>query len=124
MIHIYPLLFSPLFLKTITLKNRIVMSPAGTNFATSQGQVTQRLLDHYEARAGGGVGLIIIERTSIHASGRTIFDQLGADDDNLVPGLESLSEAIGTHGAARILQLHHGGREANPNISGMQPFAP
>jgi 2,4-dienoyl-CoA reductase-like NADH-dependent reductase (Old Yellow Enzyme family) len=117
-------LFSPLMVKHLTLKNRICMSPLGTNFATARGEVTQRLLDHYEARARGGAGLVIVEGTWVHPSGKTFVNQLGAYDDSLIPGLETLARTIKAHGAVSILQLHHGGRQADPKISGSQPLAP
>ena len=117
-------LFAPLEIRHLTLKNRICMSPVSTNFSTPRGEVTPRLLDHYGARARGGAGLIIIEGTCVHLSGRAFVNQLGAYEDSFIPGLESLARTIRTNGAASIIQLHHGGRQANPKISGIQPLAP
>ena len=117
-------LFTPLTIKRLTLKNRICMSPVSTNFAGHSGEVTPRLLEHYEARARGGAGLIIIEGTSVHLNGKAFVNQLCAYDDRFIPGLESLAGAIRANGAASIIQLHHGGRQANPKVSGVQPLAP
>ena len=58
-------LFKPGSIGEMTLKNRIVMPPLGTNFALEDGQVSERLLDYYEARAKGGLGLVIVEVTCI-----------------------------------------------------------
>lgn len=57
----YPHLFSPLTINGMTLKNRIIMPPMGTNMATLNGEVSQEQLEYYELRAKGGTGLITIE---------------------------------------------------------------
>ncbi len=54
-------LFEPTSIGQMQLKNRIVMPPIGTRYAEEDGTVGQRTLDYYEARARGGVGLIIVE---------------------------------------------------------------
>ncbi|MFC2022390.1 hypothetical protein ACFLTR_04200, partial [Chloroflexota bacterium] len=57
-------LFSPGRIGTMEVKNRIVMSPMGTNYADAEGYVTERLKEHFEERAVGGAGLIIVEAVS------------------------------------------------------------
>ena len=52
-------LFEPIKIGTMELKNRIVMPPMGTNFASEEGFVTGRLVNHHVERAKGGVGLTI-----------------------------------------------------------------
>ena len=47
----YPHLFSPLTINGMTLKNRIIMPPIGTNMATINGEVSQEQLEYYELRA-------------------------------------------------------------------------
>lgn len=54
----YPLLFSPLKVGTQEVRNRVFMPPVSTNLA-DHGYVTDALIDHYTARAAGGVGLIV-----------------------------------------------------------------
>ncbi len=56
----YPMLFSPIKVGTQEVKNRVFMPPVSTNLA-DHGYVTDALVDHYTARAKGGVGLIITE---------------------------------------------------------------
>jgi 2,4-dienoyl-CoA reductase-like NADH-dependent reductase (Old Yellow Enzyme family) len=58
-------LFTPIRIRQMEVKNRIVMSPAATNLASSHGGVTPSLINHYSLRARGGVGLIITEDTTI-----------------------------------------------------------
>ena len=57
-------LFEPYTVKSMTLRNRIVMTPIGTNFAEHTGEVNERIIDYYKQRAKGGTGLITIEAVS------------------------------------------------------------
>ena len=57
-------LFTPVKIGSIEIKNRIAMSPICTNYSTEDGFVTNTLTSHYEERAKGGAGLIIIEATN------------------------------------------------------------
>ena len=63
-------LFDPIEIKGLTLKNRLVMPPMATGMALEDGEVTDRHLKHYAARARGGVGLIIIEHTYVVEEGK------------------------------------------------------
>lgn len=118
-------LFEPIKIGGMTIKNRIAMPAMGTGFATKEGLVTERLKDYYEARAKGGAGLVIVECTcvdfprGIHALYRLVID-----NDNTLPGLKGLAQAIKKHGARAIIQLNHAGRMAKSKIAGCQPVAP
>ena len=57
----YETLFSPLTVKGMTLKNRVVMMPMGTNFAQDTGGIAENHIHYYEQRAKGGTGLIVVE---------------------------------------------------------------
>src|SRR3972149_10022708 len=118
-------LFEPLPLGAIRLKNRLVMAPMGTHFPSPAGGVTERLLDYYEERARGGVGLIIIEATNVaFPQGSTLERQPRADDDRFLPGLEGLARRLHAHGVGVLLQLCHGGRVALSRPHGQVPVAP
>jgi len=115
------------------LRNRIVMAPMVTNLAYEDGSVSQCIKDYYEARAGGGVGLIIVGATCVEGSlGRSsrALRQLLIDDDKFVSGLSELAEVIHKHGAKAAIQLHHAGREGHagqeggPIQSHLPPVAP
>ena len=120
----YPLLFSPVNVGHLELKNRIVMAPMGTNLANRKGEVTDRLIDYYALRAKGGVGLIVVEGSSIHRSGHAYPFQLCAHSDDHIPGLTALTKAVHEEGSAILLQLHHGGRNTDMRVSGRTPLAP
>ncbi|MFH1483477.1 MAG: NAD(P)/FAD-dependent oxidoreductase [Chloroflexota bacterium] len=118
-------LFEPLPLGAIRLKNRLVMAPMGTNYASPTGEVTERLLDYYEERARGGVGLIIVEATCVASPlGVILQSQLRADDDRFLPGLEELARRLHAYGVGVLLQLCHGGRVARSRLYGEVPVAP
>ena len=81
-----PGLFDPMTIKGLTLKNRVVMPPMGTNLATPEGEVTDKHLARYVPIARAGVGLIIVEHTYVSWKGRYRATQLGVWHDKLVPG--------------------------------------
>ncbi|MFQ5996168.1 MAG: FAD-dependent oxidoreductase [Dehalococcoidales bacterium] len=117
-------LWEPFRIGSMELKNRIVMPPMVVRYAADDGYVTKRTKDYYEARARGGVALIIVEATYIHQRGRAFVNQLGISEDKLIPGMSELVQAVHRHGAKIAVQLHHGGREATSKLNGMQPVAP
>ncbi len=119
-----PGLFEPITIKGLVLKNRLVMPPMATNKAAEDGGVTDRHIEHYTARAKGGVGLIIIEHTYVSREGRLTQGQLGLYDDSLVPGLKGLVEAIHAEGTKVIVQLTHGGAKTRRDVTGEQPAGP
>ena len=109
----YPHLFSPLTINGMTIKNRIIMPPMGTNLASLNGEVTQEQIDYYELRARGGTGLITIENICIDfpfASNGTT--QLRIDNDQYIPRLFKLTETLHKHGACVSIQLNHAGASA------------
>ena len=107
------------------LKNRIVMSPMDTNFASPDGVVTERLTSYYSQRAKGGVGLIIVEATSPDCPrGNGFACELCIDSDRFIPGLNTLAEVIQDEGAKCAIQLEHAGRQTNRRITGgIQPVS-
>ncbi len=119
-------LLKPGQIGNLTVRNRIVLAPMCTGFSTIDGFVTERLIAYYEQRASGGAGMITVAAVCIdHPRGRTDPNQLGVSDDKFLPGLSDLAKAIKKHGAAAVLQLHHGGRySASDANSGFQPVAP
>lgn len=121
----YPHLFSPLTINGMTLKNRIIMPPMGTNMATLNGEVSQEQLEYYELRAKGGTGLITIENICIDfpfASNGTT--QLRIDNDQYIPRLFKLTETLHKHGACVSIQLNHAGASAYAyRLDGQTPLS-
>lgn len=118
-----PRLSDPLTVKGITLRNRIVMPPMQTQLATSRGEVTDKLVEHYTRRAVGP-GLIIVEHSYVVPEGKLTENQLGIYDDRFIEGLTRLVRSVHEKGTPIAIQINHAGRLASSKIIGMQPVAP
>ncbi len=117
-------LFKPINIGSMTLKNRIVLGAMVPNFATKEGFVTDRTKAYYANIAAGGLALIVTEAAYVSPEGKRPLYQIGVYDDGLIPGLTELANVIHKNGAKCALQLHHGGRESDSEITGIQPVAP
>lgn len=108
----YDLLFSPMKIGNMEVKNRIVMSPMCMGFGQFNGCPTERMIRYYEERARGGVGLIFTEITRINdLTGASSFGQLGLSHDYQIEPLRKMVDRIHSHGAKIMVQLHHPGRQ-------------
>lgn len=120
----YPLLFSPFTVREMTLWNRVVMPPMGTNFAPASGEMTPPHIRYYERRAMGGCGLIIVENANVSfPEGGNGTTQLRLDHDRLIPRFYELCEAVHRHGARIALQINHAGASARQSLTGAQPVS-
>ncbi len=106
-----PLLFTPLTLRDVTLKNRVVVAPMH-QYAAKQGFPTDWHLMNVGRFAVGGAGLVFVESTKVDRRGCGTVGDLGIWDDAFVPHFKRLSDFIKEHGAASALQLGHSGRKA------------
>lgn len=118
----YPHLFSPLRVGHLTLKNRIISSGHDTVMAEA-GRVTDRLIAYHEARAKGGVGLIVMQVVGVHESARYTSHVLMATDDSYIDGYRRLAETVHRHGTAVVAQVFHPGREIMESQDGSAPVA-
>jgi 2,4-dienoyl-CoA reductase-like NADH-dependent reductase (Old Yellow Enzyme family)/thioredoxin reductase len=124
MIQKFERLISPGTIGNLKIRNRIVMPPMVTNFATPDGFTTRQQIDHYAARAKGGAGLVIVEATSVHPSGKGWQQGLCIHQDKCIPGLANLVEAVKGWGGKIAIQLHHAGRQTASSITGQTLVAP
>lgn len=114
-------LLSPLTIGSMTLRNRVVMPPMGTNFAAVTGEMTPRHLAYYRERAKGRTGLIIVENVCVqYPQGSNGFTQLRLDHDSFIPGLSVLTETLHRHGSRVAVQLNHAGASASAERTGME----
>ncbi len=118
-----PRLFDPTKIGSLQLKNRIVMPPMATGLATTEGEVTEDLIKHYEKRAKG-LGLQIVEHSYVMKSGKLSQQQLGIYDDKFVTGLAKLTERIHFLGTPIAIQINHAGRVTTSDVCGQQPIGP
>jgi 2,4-dienoyl-CoA reductase-like NADH-dependent reductase (Old Yellow Enzyme family) len=105
------ILFEPVSIKYLTLRNRFVRSATYDGCAERNGHVSRKQLKMVEDLACGGVGLIITGITHVHASGKISPVQNSLADDDCIPGFRDLAAAAHEHGAALAVQLFHAGRE-------------
>lgn len=115
------LLFSPLRIGRLTLKNRVVMPPMNTNFSDENGAVTSQVIEYFARRAKGGAGLIVVDATSIAPEVKKHGLQPMLYDERFVPGYAKLVEKIHRYGAKASIEIIHYGSEttypAGPKVS-------
>lgn len=117
-------LFSPYKLKTLDLKNRVVMPPMCQYSVTNKdGIATDWHYLHYTSRAIGGAGLVIVEMTDVEPDGRISDYDLGLWSDEQIPALARIVDAIHQHGAKAAIQIAHAGRKAEDADTPVAPSA-
>lgn len=108
----YDMLFSPMKIGNVEIKNRIVMAPMCMGFGQYNGCATETMMNYYEERAKGGVGLIFTEITRINdITGASSFGQLGMSHDYQIPALREMADRIHKHNCKIMVELHHPGRQ-------------
>ena len=105
-------LFSPLTIKNVNLRNRIVVSPM-CQYSSTDGFASDWHLVHLGSRAAGGAGLVITEATSVSPEGRISPGDLGLWKDEHIEILSRIVSFIHLQGAASAIQLAHAGRKAS-----------
>ncbi len=120
----YRNILSPFTVKHMNVKNRIVMTPMGTNFAEQNGEMSFLHINYYEQRAKGGTGLIILENACVDfPTGSNGTTQLRIDSDNYMPRLFKLCETVHKHGTCIAIQINHSGASAMASRIGTQPVS-
>ena len=132
-----PGLFDPLTLRSVTLRNRIGVSPM-CQYSSVDGAANDWHLAHLGARAVGGAGLIIAEATAVTPDGRITPRDAGLWSDAQIEPLRRVTRFVQEHGAVAGVQLAHAGRKAStahpwadapkgtlsPSAGGWTPVAP
>lgn len=115
--------FEPITINKMEVKNRICMPAMHLNMADNY-LVTDTLVNFYAERAKGGAGLIAVGFASVdeRSAGST---NIGAHNDDHIPGLKRLSDVIKNNGACSMVQINHGGKNTHSiMIGGESPVAP
>jgi 2,4-dienoyl-CoA reductase-like NADH-dependent reductase (Old Yellow Enzyme family)/thioredoxin reductase len=115
----YPNVLSPLVVNRMTIKNRVTMTPMGTNFAGIEGEMNADHIKYYEQRAKGGTGFIIVESVCVEfprGSGGTT--QLRLDHDKFIPSLSQLVSRVHAYDTRIAIQINHSGASASPERIG------
>jgi 2,4-dienoyl-CoA reductase-like NADH-dependent reductase (Old Yellow Enzyme family) len=129
------MLFDPIAFRSLTLANRIVVSPM-CEYSCVDGYSNDWHLVHLGSRAVGGAALVVTEATAVTANGRISPQDLGIYDDGHVPGLARIVRFIHDQKTLAGIQLAHAGRKAStarpwdgggrlgPEAGGWQPVGP
>ncbi|OED50190.1 N-methylproline demethylase [Rhodobacteraceae bacterium (ex Bugula neritina AB1)] len=103
-------LLQPLQLRHLTLRNRIMSTAHAPSFQEG-GHPRDRYRLYHEEKARGGVALTVIGgSTNIAPDSPSVFGQLYAGDDSIIPWFQKLTEGVQSHGAAVMCQITHMGR--------------
>ena len=103
-------LFSPIKIRNLTVKNRIMSTGHDTTMPT-EGIINERLLAYQRARAEGGAGLIVLQVSGVHESARYTTHLLMATEPNCVDGYRKMADMCHAHGTTIFAQIFHPGRE-------------
>lgn len=118
-------LFTPLKVKNLTLKNRLILPPMATAKAMEDGSMSQEILDYYQEKTESGyLAMVIVEHSFISEIGRANKRQLSVSDDRMVEGLRKLSDTLHSNGTLAVMQINHAGVYARPTDPSMLPFSP
>lgn len=117
-------LFSPIKIGKMEVRNRIAMAPITPNWSANDGTVCDKLIDYFEARAAGGVGMIITETFVVDKNQQYLLASMGFWDDSVIPNFKKLIDRVHAHGAKLVPQLSHPGADTFCWMFGNQPVAP
>ncbi len=115
------MIFESFKIGNLDLKNRFVMPAMCQYSSDNYGFVKPWHVSHYAVRAIGGVGLIIVEATSVDPDGRISPNDLGIWSDEHIEGLKTIVDTVHENGAKIAIQLAHAGRKSKATKT---PIAP
>ncbi|MEO1093163.1 MAG: NADH:flavin oxidoreductase/NADH oxidase [Pseudomonadota bacterium] len=110
-----PHLFRPLTIRSVTLPNRIVLSPM-CQYCAVDGRPDDWHFQHLASRAVGGAGLVFTEATHVEARGRITQGCLGLYDEAQRDALARIASFVKTQGVVPGIQLGHAGRKASAQV--------
>ena len=119
-----PDLFQPVSLAGMTLRNRLMRSATAERRSEVDGTPRPDLAAMMAQLAGGGVGLIALGHTFVRPDGKASPGMAGLWRDDQVPAFARVAQAAKAKGAAIAVQINHGGRQANPSLTGGELIGP
>ncbi|MDR2212231.1 MAG: NADH:flavin oxidoreductase/NADH oxidase [Pseudomonadales bacterium] len=114
-----PHLFDSLQLRSLSLPNRIAVSPM-CQYSAREGVAQDWHFAHYGSRAVGGAALVIVEATAVAPEGRISADDMGLWNEAQIEPLARIVRFMETQGCAAAIQLAHAGRKGSISL-GWQP---
>jgi 2,4-dienoyl-CoA reductase-like NADH-dependent reductase (Old Yellow Enzyme family) len=116
--------FSPMKIRDMEVKNRFVRSATYECMAKETGEVTDELVNLYRHLAAGEVGLIITGYTFMYPLGRAFKYQAGIHNDEMIPGLKRMVDAVHREEGKIVFQISHAGRQTTKAKIGQAPIGP
>lgn len=111
-----PLLFTPIKLRGVTARNRIVVAPM-CQYHSDDGGPTDWQMMHLGRLSAGGPGIVFGEETAVERRGRKTYACAGLYKDEHVPAYRRLTDFIREQGAVPAIQLGHAGRKASCHVA-------
>jgi 2,4-dienoyl-CoA reductase-like NADH-dependent reductase (Old Yellow Enzyme family) len=118
------MLFTPIKLGNIEIKNRVIRSSTFESMGSTDGEVTEGYIKHHQQLAKGGVGLCITGSLAVHPLGKLRPKMVGIYDDRLIPGLKKVVDIVHDEGGKIAFQLFHAGRQVKQEVIGQVPMGP
>jgi len=117
------ILWSPLRIGPVVVRNRVVFSAHLTNYA-ADGRPTAQHAAYYAERARGGAGLIITEEHSVHPTDWPYEKLIHGYHRDVIPGYRRITEAVHRHGTPIFAQINHNGGQASSMYTRLPVWAP
>ena len=111
--NFFPHLFLPIRIGRLQSRNRLLMSAMSINFGVDEkGHVTEQLIRYMAARAEGGVGMMLVGGGGVHPTGVELPHLPALWEDDCIPGLKKMAQAVKPYAVPLGMQLMHGGRQS------------
>src|SRR5687767_5029970 len=104
-------LFTPMEIRGVTLRNRVVVSPMA-QYSAKDGFVTDFHFAHFAKFAMGGAGIVFTEASKVERRGLGTVGDMGIWKDEHIPGLKRIVDFVHDQGSVAAIQLNHAGRKA------------
>lgn len=118
------MLFTPIKLGNLEIKNRFIHSGTLEGMATNDGKVTEKYIKHFQQLAKGNLGLCITGSIAVHPSGRISKTVAMIHNDQMIPGLKKVVDLFHDEGGKIAFQLSHTGRQTAQEVIGQIPMGP
>ena len=118
------MIFKPINVCNLNIQNRFVRSATHEWLADENGQATSRIGDMYEELAKNEVGLIITGYSCVNPRGKSSDNQQGIYDDSFIEPYRKITSKVHKYKSKIIIQIVHGGRQAQPTSKYPIPVAP
>ena len=120
----YELTKQPLTIKKTTFPNSVAFAPIQTNYATEDGEATDRLIRFHQRIAKSAVGLSIVGATGVSPTSKLGARALCLYEDRHIASVRKLFDAIREAGSVPAVQINHGGRALMPDLAGGDVVGP